>query len=864
MHSLASRIAIVTVALVSLAVAIAIGTTWLMSQRIAEEAVSDSLAASQAMQRYLQGSRARELALTTDLLAADPHDTAYLVEATRGQLDDGGEIDRRSILDLIDERRREMGFDFAIMLDPNGEVLVRTDRPDATGQMLGNHPLVAPVLEDFIPEYGPWREGNRLFNAAVVPLTTAFELVGFLVTGLLIDDEVAADIKRVTGVDVAFLALAEDREALGASTLDLRRGEQLLQALAANDVVLDSLRTGQTIGRLDIELGGETWVARIEPITDPGGQVLGAALAIDSLDARLAGFRTVQAALLAGGLAAVLIALVLSLLVARRIARPVGQLAVAADQAAQGDYEQHIDTRRKDEVGTLAKAFHRLLADLREQQEIAGYVTDLSSQLDEQAGQAQPEPDAFELGAARTGPMWIIALEWPGQAGTPSPTDLQQLEQWLPGLGNIARRNGADLIAGGAARFFLVLDETATDNLPGLLAAVLHQVQGLAEPPAMALAFGDATTARLSLGENRTRVVSGVPVSHAEVLLREAGSGRLLLSPAAFKLAESRLAQAGAETRIVDSRSGKRRFRQLVQIDAEPDRTAPVRLPRTETGPRAITGGRVLGDRFEILEPLGEGAMGSVFKARDRKLGDVVALKLLKPALANDPEYLERMKSEIRLARRITHPNVLRTHDFFEIEDLPVISMEYVHGITLSQLLERSGRLSLAAGLRVSTQVLQGLHAAHSAGVLHRDIKPANIILDPRGNARLMDFGIARQVVEEGKDLTRTGTIEGTANYMAPEVLLGKKPDARADIYAMGVMMNEMFTGQLPFHGQTSMEICMAHVQQQPEPPSKTWPEIPPALERIILQCMAKAPDQRHATAQSLLEDLVRVRREEG
>ncbi|QOC23641.1 protein kinase [Wenzhouxiangella sp. AB-CW3] len=858
MNSLAARIAIVTVVLVSLAVTIAIGATWLMSQRIASEAVSDSLEATQAMQRYLQTSRARELALTTDLLAADPHDTAYLVEATRGQFDDDEEIDLRSILDLVDDRRREMGFDFAMMLDANGQVLVHTDRPDAGGRMLGDHPMVATVMDDLIPDYGPWREGSRLFNVAVVPLATAFEVIGYLVTGLAIDDDVAADIKRVTGIDVAFVSLEEEREQLGASTLDMRQGEQLFGQLADSGDTLALLRAGQPVSRLDIDLGGEAWVARLEPISAPGGEVLGAAIAIDSLDARLAGFRTLQTALISGGALAILVALALSLLVARRIARPVGQLAAVADQAAQGDYEQSIDIRRRDEVGTLARAINRLLADLREQQEIAGYVTDLSRQLEEHSAPSSERTIPDPAGEVGSGPAWLAGIEWPNDAGG--------WEASLPDLVGMASRHQASLVPGGAARVLLVIESDRTDRLTGLLSDLLGLTAHQDDQPGLALAYGNVDSARLELGSACYPILSGKAVTHIEVLLHEAGPGRMLVSPAASKQLKPLIEADRVETAIVDGRSGRRRFHQVLAVAAsdDPDATttadvAPITRPRT-----VLAEGHVLGERFEILEALGEGAMGSVYRARDHKLDDVVALKLLKPSLGEDPEYLERMKSEIRLARRITHSNVLRTHDFFELDGLPVISMEYVRGVTLDQLLERSGRLSLAAGLRVSAQVLKGLQAAHDAGVLHRDIKPGNIILDPRGNARLMDFGIARQAVDEGKDLTQAGAIVGTANYMAPEVLLGEIADVRSDIYSTGVMMHQLFTGRLPFSGKTSMEVCMAHVQKDPAPPSEYWPEIPTMLETIILDCMAKKPEQRPASARVLLEQLLKVRREAG
>jgi len=214
MRSLASRIALVSVGLVTLAVVLAVGGATLIGQRVADAAVTSSLSTSQSTQRYLQETTAREVALTSDLLAADPHFTAYLVEAIRGGLDSEGGIDTRSILDQVDARRAEMGFDFAMLLDPNGEIIVRTDRPARAAESRADHPMVASVMDELIPDYGPWREGSRLYSAAVVPVTTAFELVGFLVTGMLIDNSVANQIKQVTGVDIAYVSALDDPIAL--------------------------------------------------------------------------------------------------------------------------------------------------------------------------------------------------------------------------------------------------------------------------------------------------------------------------------------------------------------------------------------------------------------------------------------------------------------------------------------------------------------------------------------------------------------------------------------------------------------------------------------------------------------------------
>jgi serine/threonine-protein kinase len=183
--------------------------------------------------------------------------------------------------------------------------------------------------------------------------------------------------------------------------------------------------------------------------------------------------------------------------------------------------------------------------------------------------------------------------------------------------------------------------------------------------------------------------------------------------------------------------------------------------------------------------------------------------------------------------------------------------MEYVRGVTLRFLLDQqTNRLPYSAGLRVAKQLCAGLGAAHAVGVIHRDIKPENLILEPTGNAKLMDFGIARPVVRATPGQTQAGFIVGTPQYLSPEQLQGREPDTRADIYSCGMLFYEMFTGELPFTGNTPVEIAMKHLQVQPDPPSSRWREVPPALDGIILRCLAKDPDARYRSAQELLRDL--------
>jgi serine/threonine-protein kinase len=217
---------------------------------------------------------------------------------------------------------------------------------------------------------------------------------------------------------------------------------------------------------------------------------------------------------------------------------------------------------------------------------------------------------------------------------------------------------------------------------------------------------------------------------------------------------------------------------------------------------------------------------------------------------------VERLKSELKLARKITHPNILRTFDFGEIDGNPFISMEYVRGLTLRAMLERSGRLPYSAGLRLARQLTSGLAAAHSQSIIHRDIKPENIILDSQGNAKLMDFGLARPVTRMTPGQTQAGFIVGTPHYLAPEQLEGKEPDQRADVYACGVVLFEVFTGRLPFGGNNLMEIISKHLREAPAAPHEFWPEIPPALEQLLLRCLEKSPAARYADAAALIAEL--------
>jgi hypothetical protein len=256
-----------------------------------------------------------------------------------------------------------------------------------------------------------------------------------------------------------------------------------------------------------------------------------------------------------------------------------------------------------------------------------------------------------------------------------------------------------------------------------------------------------------------------------------------------------------------------------------------------------------LASRYEILDSLGDGGMGLVYRARDRETGEVLALKLLRPEIARDPAMMERFKDELRLARRITHKNVCRIYDFNRVDDVAYITMEYVDGESLRAYLQRAGRLTPERTIDLARQIAAGLGEAHVQGVVHRDLKPENVMLARDGQVKLMDFGIARAL---GGTTTTAQTIIGTPQYMAPEQSQGRIVDQRADLYALGLILYECLTGRRAFSGATPVEVALKQLKERPVPPRKLLAATPPHFEAIIMCCLEKEPARRYASVAEL------------
>lgn len=261
---------------------------------------------------------------------------------------------------------------------------------------------------------------------------------------------------------------------------------------------------------------------------------------------------------------------------------------------------------------------------------------------------------------------------------------------------------------------------------------------------------------------------------------------------------------------------------------------------------------------FRILERIGEGGMGEVYRAMDTMLEREVALKTLRPDIAARADLVERFRVEAIALAKLHHPHIAAVYSFFRDHDQYHMAMQFIQGVTLEDLLQRQGRLPWPQAARIAADILLALAHAHEQGVIHRDLKPGNLMLEPSGHVVVMDFGIARVLARRSQ--TECGKIIGTMDYLAPEVIRGSPAaDARMDLYALGVVLYEMVTGRAPFQADTEYGLMRAHLEQAPPPPTLWCPDLPENAQTLILRALSKYPEDRYADAREFLAALERA-----
>src|SRR5437762_5400600 len=265
---------------------------------------------------------------------------------------------------------------------------------------------------------------------------------------------------------------------------------------------------------------------------------------------------------------------------------------------------------------------------------------------------------------------------------------------------------------------------------------------------------------------------------------------------------------------------------------------------------------RLFDGRYLITRKLGAGGMADVYLAEDQELGRRVAIKILNDRHAADDQFIERFRREAKNAAGLSHPNIVSIYDRGEAEGTYYIAMEFLDGRSLKELIVGRGPAPIKISIEYARQILAAIGFAHRHGIVHRDIKPHNVLVGPEGRLKVTDFGIARSGASQ---MTEVGSIIGTAQYLSPEQARGAPVDQTSDLYSVGVVLYELLTGQVPFTGETPLEIAMKHLSEVPKPPSELRPEVPHDLDLVVLRALAKDPADRYETAEQMDKDLERV-----
>lgn len=674
---LTTRIFATSAVIVVLVLVIALALT----QRAAQSAAQISLATGlSSAQQTVMDLLARESGMLQGRLRAYADNPVYRASV---------EAQDAEYLDYVQTAVEQTGARWVQLVSREGVRRAKSDDASAPPDTLSGSPLIGGALEGRNTTGFGVAGDSILIQLVAVPVEGAGRrIIGALMAAREVTDSLARTASAQTaGQQLLFYVLdRDDSTRIAAANDEARKMSDALVAVAKRHVEAPQ---DDTTSRDQMEVGGGRYVGMHAALRSASGNAIGGFVVVRSLDEQLkaAGFTDLRNTLLMAGAGGLVLALIITGFSARQIVRPVTALAEAARRAAEGDYQAEIPEGGRDEIGTLASAFRRLLADLKEKQALVDF-----------------------LGASVSG----------------------------------------------------------------------------ARTQALAAANQDAT----------------------------------------------------------------------------------LKIPAGMANMTVLAPGKMLGTRYEIKSVLGVGGMGMVYKANDKELGEVLAIKTLKPEmLTGDSGALERFKSEIKLARKIAHRNVVRTYDLGEVNGLYYISMEYVEGKSLKDLLVERGRLPVSIVLPIAKQLCRALEVSHDEGVIHRDIKPQNMVVQSDGVLKVMDFGIARLATRpKGSGHTEAGMVVGTPEYMAPEQLLGDELDARADLYSTGAVLYECLTGRVPITADTAIVLISRVLEEIPKSPREVVPDVPSALSDLVMSVLQKDREKRPKSAAELhkLLDAIELPRMSG
>ena len=440
------------------------------------------------------------------------------------------------------------------------------------------------------------------------------------------------------------------------------------------------------------------------------------------------------------------------------------------------------------------------------------------------------------------------------------PFDIVLLDVMMPGMDGYETLE--KLKSSPETRDISVIMISALDDMASIVRCIEHGAEDyLPKPfdPVLLRARISASLEKKVLREREKEYMRDVTRVVAAAVSVERGA----YSAGSLAQVAQRVDELGTLARVFDSMMAGIREREKTlrsQVDRLREEIQGVTDGPVETdagGPGVLKTADIFASRYWIQRPIGSGGMGMVYLAEDLELGEMIAIKTLRPELlTSDETAIDRFRNEIRLARRMAHRNIVRTHDFGKSDGVYFVTMEFVEGTTLRAVLDKRGHLGAPAMLAIARQLTEALQCAHQEGIIHRDIKPQNLLLDSSGTLKVSDFGVARLAQRGANSLTQTGMVVGTPAYMAPEQLLEEEVDARSDLYSVGVVLYECLTGRPPYQAKSPISLIAKILHEVAEPPDVVAPDVPRAVSAMVMQLLAKSVEERIQSAEVLSQML--------